>query len=336
MNYECDSPVKPYWQAYDAAGRPAARALRRLAKRLMPGLERRLEGRARGRGAVRPLHPRPLCDRRLALPDHAARRGAAAHDRRGRAGDRDRARREGVSVLPRGGGTSQCGQTVNASLVVDCSKHLNQHPRARRRRPALRGRARHRARRPQPRSSSRTACGFRSTSRPPRAPPSAAWPATIPAAPARCATATRARTCSSIDAVLADGTHGAFRPGRAGPVRHSRELAAAAARARPARASARARRTRSQARFPKVQRRVGGYNLDALTAGTQRAQSRAYPGRLRRHARLLDQDRAEAVAAARPAARSAPAISAASTRRWMRPSTSSSSGRSRSSWSTAP
>src|SRR6476660_4280971 len=28
------------------------------------------------------------------------------------------ARAEGVSVLPRGGGTSQCGQTVNASLVV--------------------------------------------------------------------------------------------------------------------------------------------------------------------------------------------------------------------------
>ena len=31
---------------------------------------------------------------------------------------------EGVSVLPRGAGTSQCGQTVNHSLVVDCSKHL--------------------------------------------------------------------------------------------------------------------------------------------------------------------------------------------------------------------
>jgi FAD/FMN-containing dehydrogenase/Fe-S oxidoreductase len=35
------------------------------------------------------------------------------------------AREEGVSVLPRGGGTSQCGQTVNASLVIDCSKYLN-------------------------------------------------------------------------------------------------------------------------------------------------------------------------------------------------------------------
>ena len=34
------------------------------------------------------------------------------------------AREEGISVLARGGGTSQCGQTVNDSLVLDCSKHL--------------------------------------------------------------------------------------------------------------------------------------------------------------------------------------------------------------------
>src|SRR6266498_805075 len=35
------------------------------------------------------------------------------------------AREEGVSVLPRGGGTSQSGQTVNSSLVIDCSKYLD-------------------------------------------------------------------------------------------------------------------------------------------------------------------------------------------------------------------
>jgi FAD/FMN-containing dehydrogenase/Fe-S oxidoreductase len=34
------------------------------------------------------------------------------------------AREEGVPVLPRGAGTSQCGQTVNEALVVDCSKYL--------------------------------------------------------------------------------------------------------------------------------------------------------------------------------------------------------------------
>jgi FAD/FMN-containing dehydrogenase/Fe-S oxidoreductase len=35
------------------------------------------------------------------------------------------ARDEGMIVTPRGGGTSQCGQTINESLVVDVSKHLN-------------------------------------------------------------------------------------------------------------------------------------------------------------------------------------------------------------------
>ena len=36
------------------------------------------------------------------------------------------AREEGVSLLPRGGGTSQSGQTVGRSLVIDFTKHLNQ------------------------------------------------------------------------------------------------------------------------------------------------------------------------------------------------------------------
>src|SRR5271169_2002602 len=35
------------------------------------------------------------------------------------------ARAEKVTVLARGGGTSQSGQTVNHSLVIDCSKYLN-------------------------------------------------------------------------------------------------------------------------------------------------------------------------------------------------------------------
>ena len=33
---------------------------------------------------------------------------------------------QGVPVLPRGAGTSQCGQTVGAALVIDHSKHLNE------------------------------------------------------------------------------------------------------------------------------------------------------------------------------------------------------------------
>src|SRR3974377_504146 len=32
---------------------------------------------------------------------------------------------EGVTVLPRGGGTPQAGQTVNDSLIIDCSKYLD-------------------------------------------------------------------------------------------------------------------------------------------------------------------------------------------------------------------
>src|SRR6266699_2065030 len=35
------------------------------------------------------------------------------------------AREEGVPVLPRGGGTSQCGQTVGRALVLDCSKYMD-------------------------------------------------------------------------------------------------------------------------------------------------------------------------------------------------------------------
>ena len=34
------------------------------------------------------------------------------------------AREHGVAILPRGGGTSQCGQTVNRAIVLDCTKHL--------------------------------------------------------------------------------------------------------------------------------------------------------------------------------------------------------------------
>src|ERR1700679_218832 len=34
-------------------------------------------------------------------------------------------RQDGRVVTPRGGGTSQCGQTVNHGIVIDFSKHLN-------------------------------------------------------------------------------------------------------------------------------------------------------------------------------------------------------------------
>ncbi|MEL0063084.1 MAG: FAD-binding oxidoreductase, partial [Candidatus Puniceispirillum sp.] len=34
-------------------------------------------------------------------------------------------REHGMALLPRGGGTSQCGQTVNHAIVIDNSKYLN-------------------------------------------------------------------------------------------------------------------------------------------------------------------------------------------------------------------
>src|SRR5438105_7197107 len=35
------------------------------------------------------------------------------------------ARAEGISVTARGAGTSQCGQTINSTLIIDCSKYLD-------------------------------------------------------------------------------------------------------------------------------------------------------------------------------------------------------------------
>src|ERR1700686_120487 len=95
-----------------------------MAAQAMPGLERRLKAEvagdvlfdrfSRGRYATDASHyqmmpvgvvvPRTIED---------AERAIAL------------ARAEGASVLPRGGGTSQCGQAVNESLVIDCSKYLN-------------------------------------------------------------------------------------------------------------------------------------------------------------------------------------------------------------------
>ncbi|MDP5333756.1 MAG: FAD-binding oxidoreductase, partial [Paracoccaceae bacterium] len=38
----------------------------------------------------------------------------------------DLAAEQGIPVLPRGGGTSQCGQTVNEALVLDNTQYFNQ------------------------------------------------------------------------------------------------------------------------------------------------------------------------------------------------------------------
>src|SRR3954471_11978703 len=94
-----------------------------MAAQLLPGLERKLkaeisgdvmfDGFSRGRYATDASHYQIMPLGVVAPRTVAEAERAIAI-----------AREEGVSVLARGGGTSQSGQTVNESLVIDCSKHL--------------------------------------------------------------------------------------------------------------------------------------------------------------------------------------------------------------------
>jgi FAD/FMN-containing dehydrogenase/Fe-S oxidoreductase len=175
------------------------------------------------------------------------------------------AREEKVTVLARGGGTSQAGQTVNSSLVIDCSKYLNRILDL----DVKRGRCTvqpgivlddlNRALKPHGlwfpvdiSTSSRAtiggmaannSCGARSMR-----------------------FGTMRDNVTAIEALLADGSLAQF--GRIGndlsgvpqksalrPI--AEHLLAIGARDKDEIA----------ARFPKVQRRVGGYNLDALVPG---------------------------------------------------------------------
>ena len=95
-----------------------------MAARLLPGLERRLradkvgdvrfDAFTRGRYATDASHYQmmPLGVVTPRTIEEAERAIAIC-------------RAEGVPVTPRGGGTSQAGQTVNAALIIDCSAHLD-------------------------------------------------------------------------------------------------------------------------------------------------------------------------------------------------------------------
>jgi FAD/FMN-containing dehydrogenase len=95
-----------------------------VAERLLPGLERRLKAEVaggvdfgrftRGRYATDASHYQimPLGVVTPRTIDEAERAIGIC-------------RQEGVPVTARGGGSSQAGQTVNNSVIVDCSKHLN-------------------------------------------------------------------------------------------------------------------------------------------------------------------------------------------------------------------
>jgi FAD/FMN-containing dehydrogenase/Fe-S oxidoreductase len=172
------------------------------------------------------------------------------------------ARAEKVTVLPRGGGTSQCGQTVGPSLVVDCSKYLNRilDLDVAGRRVAVepgivlddlnRQLKKHGLWYPVDISTASRAtiggmagnnsCGGRSLRY-----------------------GTMRDNVVSIDAILADGTQAHF--GRIGSASDAPE--AIRPLARDLLAIGAREQDEIAARFPKVQRRVGGYNLDALTPG---------------------------------------------------------------------
>jgi FAD/FMN-containing dehydrogenase/Fe-S oxidoreductase len=175
------------------------------------------------------------------------------------------AREEGASVLARGAGTSQAGQAINSSLVIDCSKYLD-HLIAL----DVRGR----------RCVVEPGIVLDELNR--RLKPHGLWfpvdistasRATIGGMVGNNACGTRSlrygntrENVLSIDAVMADGMVAHFGPvapdlsdlAPASPLLPlARDLLQIAAR----------EAGEIEARFPKVQRRVGGYNLDSLTPG---------------------------------------------------------------------
>ncbi|HMA14247.1 MAG TPA: FAD-binding oxidoreductase, partial [Kiloniellaceae bacterium] len=173
------------------------------------------------------------------------------------------ARDAGVPVLPRGGGTSQCGQTVNRAIVIDLSKHLNKVV-------SVDAEAR----------SCVVEPGLVLDRLNAALKPTGLW------FPVDVSTASRAtlggmaanNSCGSrsiryglmrdnvaaIDALLADGTRAVFGEVRrdAGAGLHDNNAVAALFQDLLDLGGREAAEIR--ARFPEVLRRVGGYNLDAL------------------------------------------------------------------------
>ncbi|MBV9346582.1 MAG: FAD-binding protein [Pseudolabrys sp.] len=235
-----------------------------MAERVMPGLERRLKAElsgdvhfdrfTRGRYATDASHYQIMpvgvvCPR---TAEEAERAIALA-------------REEKVTVLARGGGTSQAGQTVGSSLVVDCSKYFNRLIEV----DATRGRCvvepgivlddlnralkAHKLWFPVDVSTASRAtiggmtannsCGGRSMRY-----------------------GTTRDNVLSIEALMADGTLAHF-----GPVDARLTEVPQKSKLRPVAEKLLAIGAREKdeiaARFPKVQRRVGGYNLDALVPG---------------------------------------------------------------------
>jgi FAD/FMN-containing dehydrogenase/Fe-S oxidoreductase len=186
------------------------------------------------------------------------------------------ARESGVPVLPRGGGTSQCGQTVNRALVIDCSKYLRNvleiDPERRRAtvEPGI-------------------VLGHLNAALKPHG----LFFPVDPSTHARCTIGGMAanNSCGSksiryglmadnvaaIETIVADGTRFCFGPDWPGQGATTPQVIGALM----ARLQTLGQDLAPEiaARFPKVLRRVGGYNIDALTPAAA-AEGRDNPARL--------------------------------------------------------
>ncbi|MGN6463167.1 MAG: FAD-binding oxidoreductase, partial [Pseudolabrys sp.] len=181
----------------------------------------------------------------------------------------DVAAENSVSVTARGGGTSQCGQTINETLIIDCSRHLNRlidlDVTARRCtvEPGMVLDELNRQLKPHGLwfpvdistgsratiggMSANNSCGARSLR-----------------------FGTMRDNVLGLEARLADGTHARF--GRIdADLSQLADTPKAQALARDLLAIGSREADEIAARFPKVQRRVGGYNLDALVPGNNDA-----------------------------------------------------------------
>ena len=172
------------------------------------------------------------------------------------------AREEGVPVLPRGGGTSQCGQTVARALVIDCSKYLDRVISV-----EVEGR---RARVEPGVVLDRLNRLLRKDKLFFPVDPSTASRATIGGMTANNSCGSRSLRYGNmvhnvwgIDAMLADGTTAWF-----GEVPGNFDDSAMSERYRELVTQMRALHRREapeiERRFPKVLRRVGGYNIDSI------------------------------------------------------------------------
>jgi FAD/FMN-containing dehydrogenase/Fe-S oxidoreductase len=178
------------------------------------------------------------------------------------------AREEGVPVLPRGGGTSQNGQTVGEALVVDVSHHLNG---------ILEFDAEARRVTVEPGIVLDRLNGFlRRHGLFFPVEPSTASRCTIGGMAGNNSCGARSLRYGkmvdnvlSLDAILPDGEAMHFGPVPGNPG-ESEGSPAFLDLVRRVRAIAGREAAEIEARFPKVQRRVGGYNLDSVVPGDGR------------------------------------------------------------------